>query len=87
MGRRAELDPRPGGAFAVEFTLTPIELGTRVDLLHSGPPETELAGHADGWAHFLPRLSVAAPGGDAGRDDWRPLDVGPSTISDEGARP
>lgn len=114
MGQRAELDPRPGGCFAVDiagyairgqylhvdrprrvvvswgvagspdllpgastvqFTLTPIEQGTRVDLLHSELPETELEGHADGWTHFLPRLRVAAPGGDAGPDEWRPLDA------------
>jgi uncharacterized protein YndB with AHSA1/START domain len=63
----------PAGASTVEFRLTAIESGTRVDLIHSGLPETELEGHADGWAHFLPRLRVAAPGGDAGPDDWRPV--------------
>lgn len=112
MGQHAELDPQPGGGFAVdiagypirgrylhveaptrvvvswgvagsadlpagastvEFKLTAIEHGTRVDLIHSGLPETELAGHADGWEHFLPRLCIAAPGGDAGSDHWRPI--------------
>jgi uncharacterized protein YndB with AHSA1/START domain len=63
----------PAGASTVEFRLTAIERGTRVDLIHSGLPETELEGHADGWGHFLPRLRVAAPGGDAGPDDWRPV--------------
>ncbi len=63
----------PAGASTVEFRLTALERGTRVDLIHSGLPETELEGHADGWAHFLPRLRVAAPGGDAGPDDWRPI--------------
>jgi metal-dependent amidase/aminoacylase/carboxypeptidase family protein len=47
--------------------------GTLVDLIHSGLPEPEAPGHADGWAHFLPRLVVAAAGGDAGPDPWRPL--------------
>ncbi len=113
MGRRAELDPRPGGAFAVdiagyairghylhvepptrvivswgvagspdlppgastvELTLTATEAGTRLVLVHSGLPEDGLPGHADGWEHFLPRLGVAAPGGDAGPDHWRPID-------------
>lgn len=113
MGQHADLDPRPGGGFAVdiagypirgrylhvephtrvvvswgvagsadlpagastvEFRLTAIERGTRVDLVHSGLPETELEGHADGWEHFLPRLRIAAPGGDAGPDHWRPID-------------
>lgn len=113
MGEHADLDPRPGGSFAVdiagypirgrfleverpirvvvswgirgstdlpagastvEFRLTETERGTRVDLTHSDLPETELAGHADGWEHFLPRLQIAAPGGDAGPDHWRPID-------------
>lgn len=113
MGQRAELDPQPGGGFAVdiagyairgrylrverptrvvvswgvagsaelpagastvEFRLTAIGPGTRVELIHSGLPETELAGHADGWEHFLPRLCIAASGGDAGPDHWRPID-------------
>jgi uncharacterized protein YndB with AHSA1/START domain len=116
MGVRAELDPRPGGGFAVdiaghairgrylevdrprrvvvswgeagnadlppgastvEFTLTPSEGGTRVDLLHSGLPEVRVDGHADGWAHFLARLHVAARGGVAGHDDWVPVDDRP----------
>lgn len=63
----------PPGASTVAFTLTPIAQGTRVDLLHSELPDTELEGHADGWTHFLSRLRVAAPGGDAGDDDWRPI--------------
>ena len=112
MGQYAELDPRPGGGFAVdiagyairgrylhvepptrvvvswgvsgsadlpagastvEFTLIAIERGTRVDLIHSGLPETEVEGHADGWEHFLPRLRIAAPGGNAGPDHWWPI--------------
>lgn len=64
----------PAGASTVEFRLTAIERGTRVELVHSGLPETELEGHADGWEHFLPRLRVVAPGGDAGPDRWRPID-------------
>lgn len=63
----------PEGASRVEFRLTPTGLGTRVDLIHSDLPETELHGHADGWAHFLPRLGTAGAGGDAGPDDWQPL--------------
>lgn len=64
----------PAGASTVEFRLTPIDAGTRVDLCHSGLPETEVRGHADGWTHFLPRLGVAGAGGDAGPDAWRPLE-------------
>ena len=111
MGQYASLDPRPGGAFAVdiagypvrgeylsveppakvvvswgfagspvlpagastvEFRLTAIGAGTRVDLTHSGLPETELAGHRDGWLHFVPRLALAAAGADPGFDHWLP---------------
>ena len=112
MGQRAELEPYPGGGFAVdiaghairgtflqvdpphrvivswgvagsadlppgastvEFTLTPITTGTRVELRHAGLPDERLDGHTDGWAHFLPRLQVAARGGESGPDDWRPI--------------
>lgn len=113
MGQYAELDPTPGGRFAVdiaghairgeylhvehprrvvvswgvagsetlpagssrvEFTLTPTVTGTRVELTHSDLPDTEVRGHAHGWAHFLPRLGTAGVGGDADTDDWHPLD-------------
>ncbi|WP_435745221.1 SRPBCC family protein [Microbacterium sp. PMB16] len=67
-------DTLPVGASRVEFTLTATRAGTRVELTHSGLPDAEVPGHAYGWAHFLPRLAVAGTGGDAGDDDWRPLD-------------
>lgn len=63
----------PAGASTVEFRLTPIGGGTRVNLCHSGLPEAEVRGHADGWANFLPRLAVAGVTGDAGPDGWHPL--------------
>lgn len=63
----------PPGTSSADFRLTAVEGGTRVDLTHSGLPDTELAGHADGWEHFMPRLAVASTCGDAGADDWRPL--------------
>lgn len=65
----------PPGASTVTFTLTPTPYGTRVDLVHAGLPETELDGHADGWTHFVPRLGVVAAGGDAGKDDWVPIEA------------
>lgn len=65
-------DDLPPGASTVEFTLTSSAQGTRVDVVHSGLPEVDLAGHVDGWSHFLPRLLVVAEGGDAGDDDWVP---------------
>lgn len=63
----------PVGSSTVEFRLSAIEHGTRVELTHSNLPDTAVAGHQYGWEHFLPRLSVAASGGNAGVDDWRPL--------------
>lgn len=66
----------PPGASKVAFTLTPTSSGgTRVDLLHSDLPPTEIAGHVDGWMHFLSRLALAARGGDPGKDTWLPLPI------------
>ncbi|QDB79749.1 SRPBCC domain-containing protein [Georgenia sp. 311] len=63
----------PPGTSTVEFRLVPTGAGTRVDLTHSGLPQAAVAGHADGWTHFLARIAVAAAGGDPGADRWRPL--------------
>lgn len=63
----------PPGASVVSFTLTPTAHGTRVDLLHSALPDIVVAGHADGWVHFLPRLLIVAEGGVAGDDGWAPV--------------
>ena len=49
----------PPGASRVEFRLTPIASGTRLHLTHTGLPAVEQAKHAQGWAHFVPRLAVA----------------------------
>lgn len=68
-------DDLPAGASTVEFRFTRIGGGTRVDLRHSDLPDTEVRGHADGWANFLPRLAIVGAGGDAGQDDWEPLPV------------
>ena len=66
-------DELPAGTSRVEFLLTPITGGTRVDLHHLDLPDPEVRGHAHGWAHFMPRLKVTAAGGDAGPDHWQPL--------------
>lgn len=62
----------PPGSSTVSFELTPIGEGTRVDLVHSGLPAGDIAGHIEGWTHFLPRLQVVATGGRAGADEWTP---------------
>lgn len=50
----------PAGASRVEFRLTPVGTGTRLDLTHTGLPDPEQPKHAQGWAHFLPQLAKAA---------------------------
>ena len=63
----------PPGASRVSFTLTPFPGGTRVDLLHQDLPDSLIAGHVDGWSHFLPRFGQVATGHVFGADDWVPL--------------
>lgn len=60
----------PPGASTVAVELTAIETGTRVEVVHTGLPET--SGHAEGWAHFLPRLARAAAGEHLPPDPWIP---------------
>ena len=60
----------PPSASRVEFVLTAVDGGTRVDLFHTGLPTSRTTGHADGWAHFLPRLATSAAGDDPGPDTW-----------------
>jgi uncharacterized protein YndB with AHSA1/START domain len=53
-------DVLPAGSSRVEFRLTPIATGTRLDLAHTGLPQSEQAKHASGWGHYLARLAEAA---------------------------
>ena len=46
----------PGGSL-VEVTFTAEAGGTRVRVRHSGLPDGEDAGHAEGWEYFLGRLA------------------------------
>ncbi len=43
---------------------------TLVRLVHGELPEQAVEAHQAGWSHYLKRLSVAAPGGDPGPDEW-----------------
>ncbi|GAA1860797.1 TIGR03086 family metal-binding protein [Paeniglutamicibacter psychrophenolicus] len=54
----------------VTITLEPVDGGTRLTLLHEGLAPEEVAGHTEGWNHFLDRLVRLATEGDAGADDW-----------------
>ena len=61
----------PPGSTEVEFTLTPIQEGTRLRLVHRSLPPGQAQVHATGWQHFLPRLASAAAGHDPGPDPWQ----------------
>jgi uncharacterized protein YndB with AHSA1/START domain len=61
----------PPGASTIEIELVPDGGGTRLLFTHRGLPTRESADrHAVGWEHYLPRLAVAAAGGDPGADPW-----------------
>jgi len=62
----------PPGSSTVSFDLTPIGAGTRVEVVHTDLPEDRVAGHIEGWRHFLPRLARAAAGEQLPTDTWRP---------------
>ena len=61
--------PAPGGSTIV-VELEPSGDKTLVRLTHQGLTADQAAGHTEGWAHFLDRLSDAASSGDAGLDPW-----------------
>jgi uncharacterized protein YndB with AHSA1/START domain len=59
----------PPGGSTVSIDLVPTDDGTLVRLAHELPRDG--AGqHAEGWEHYLSRLSVAATGDDPGKDPW-----------------
>ena len=61
----------PPGSSTVEVELEPADGSTVVRILHRDLPTAEsVASHTRGWDHYLPRLVIAASGGDPGRDSW-----------------
>ncbi|MFO1059094.1 MAG: SRPBCC family protein [Dongiaceae bacterium] len=60
----------PPGSSLVEIDLIPQDGGTLLRLTHSGLPADQVAGHAEGWAHYAGRLAAAAAGGEPGADPW-----------------
>jgi uncharacterized protein YndB with AHSA1/START domain len=58
----------PPGSSTVEIELAPDGDGTLVRLTHRGLPADEVALHNAGWSYYLPRLEMAAGGGDPGPD-------------------
>ena len=67
VGRGRDLPP---GASTVTVTLTPVDGGTEVRLVHEGLTDEQAVRHARGWNHFLGRLVAAGRDGDAGPDEW-----------------
>lgn len=65
-------DSLPPGSSTVSFELTPISAGTRVEVVHTDLPEDHVLGHAQGWSHFLRRLTRAATGEQLPPDTWQP---------------
>jgi uncharacterized protein YndB with AHSA1/START domain len=64
-------DAVPPGMTTVEYELVAEGLGTRLLFTHRDLPNAEEAEkHTHGWNHYLPRLAVAASGGDPGSDPW-----------------
>jgi uncharacterized protein YndB with AHSA1/START domain len=59
----------PPGSSLVEIDLIDRDGGTLLRMTHSGLPNPEQCAYHDrGWAHYLERLSIAAPGRDPGAD-------------------
>ena len=71
-----EENPVPPGSSTIEVELTPEGGGTRLHFVHRDLPSAAQAeSHAHGWDHYLPRLEVAAAGGDPGEDPWLTQDM------------
>jgi uncharacterized protein YndB with AHSA1/START domain len=70
-GWEEEGNPIRPGSSKIEITLHPEGDKTLVRLVHSGIPEDAVSDHTQGWDHYLGRLAIAAPGGDAGPDTPR----------------
>jgi uncharacterized protein YndB with AHSA1/START domain len=60
-GRHGSVRLPPGGS-TLEVSLEPEGTGTRVSIVHDGLPGPEQELHAQGWAHYLPRLAAVASG-------------------------
>jgi uncharacterized protein YndB with AHSA1/START domain len=64
-------DKVPPGSSTIEVELAPEGTGTRLHFVHKDLPDAEqVASHAGGWDHYLPRLEAAAAGRDPGEDPW-----------------
>ncbi|MFG2845909.1 SRPBCC domain-containing protein [Kitasatospora sp. NPDC048296] len=62
--------PVPPGSSTVEITLRPDGDGTLLRLVHRDLPPVAREPHAQGWGHYLDRLTARAEGRDPGPDRW-----------------
>jgi len=74
----------PPARSVVEVTLSPDGDGTLLRLVHRGVPQEIRRGSAAGWAHYLPRLALAAAGQDPGPDPWATAGPDESIFDSEG---
>ena len=58
----------PPGSTIVSIELEPVVEGTLLVITHRAVHEDEAPMQLIGWRHYLPRLAVAASGGDPGPD-------------------
>jgi uncharacterized protein YndB with AHSA1/START domain len=58
------------GESTVEVELVAAGDHTTLQLTHALRSSDEAERHGVGWDHYLPRLAIAAAGGDPGRDPW-----------------
>jgi uncharacterized protein YndB with AHSA1/START domain len=59
------------GSSTIEIELEPDGDGTLLRFTHRDLPDAGATeSHAHGWDHYLPRLAIAATGGDPGADPW-----------------
>jgi uncharacterized protein YndB with AHSA1/START domain len=62
--------PVTPGSTRVEIDFIPDGTATILRLRHFGLDADGMTSHEMGWTHYLPRLVIAAAGGDAGIDPW-----------------
>ena len=68
----------PSRSSTVAVELHDVDGGTDLVMTHSGLPAPAVADHTSGWKYFLPRLDIAATGGDPGSvEPERMLDESP----------
>jgi len=63
-------DGVPPGSTTIDIELTGEGNTTSLRFVHQLPSAEAAASHAHGWDHYLPRLELAAAGGDPGEDPW-----------------